>query len=507
MLLALAGCGGSGAVYTLAPPSGGGEVTPPTGNEPFHLSILRDLSGVPTGVRISWQRVDDATIDGYWIYRANGAGDLPDGDPAGHSANRITAQIIPQSGSGTQTLTYDDDFSPPVGNTYYYRMTVVNATHDESDFSNQLSITIAEHDITDITTTAVSIGDQVTIDGHHFGATRNGDQVMFSDHTAAIAVEAASYVTWTDTQIVVTVPYGAADGPLGVVVGGTEVDSADDISYNEPDLTGVSPTEDWVNHSNITLTGTDFGDVQSGNGYNSYVYFGSTQCQSGDIVSWSDAEIVCKVPSAATGMDVDVRVDVAGNQSNTQSFTILPHIDSLTPASGNTGSSVTIGGTNFGATQGGGSVTVSGVNASVGSWGNASITITIPAAAVDGNVIVTRSDTKTTPGVGFDVIPAISGISPARRQVGQQLTISGSGFGNSRGTSTVHFNGGGVNAANYPSWANNQIVVEVPTGAATGTVTVNIVDASVGGNNDSATSSSSVTVVLPPPDMTGVGQL
>lgn len=109
--------------------------------------------------------------------------------------------------------------------------------------------------------------------------------------------------------------------------------------------------------------------------------------------------------------------------------------------------------------------------------------------------------------MGFDVIPAISSISPARRQVGQQLTINGSGFGNSRGTSTVHFNGGGVDAANYPSWANNQIVVEVPTGAATGTVTVNIVDASVGGNNDSATSASSVTVVLPPPDMTGIGQL
>ena len=99
MLLALAGCGGSGAGFTLSPPGGGGEVTPPAGNEPFHLSILRDLSGVPTGVRVSWQRVNDGTIDGYWIYRANGAGDLPDGDPAGHSANRITGQIIPQSGS------------------------------------------------------------------------------------------------------------------------------------------------------------------------------------------------------------------------------------------------------------------------------------------------------------------------------------------------------------------------------------------------------------------------
>jgi hypothetical protein len=511
VLVALAGCGGSGAGFALAPHNNGGGgnggVNPPAPGQPFSLHVLRDASGVPTGVRVSWQRVADDTIDGYWIYRANGAGDLPDGDPAGHSGNRVSGSIIPQSGSGTQTLTYDDNFSPVTGNTYYYRMTVVNATHDESDFSNQLSITIAEHDITNITTTPVGIGDQVTITGHHFGGTRNGDQVFFSDSTAAITVEAASYVSWADTQIVVTVPYGAADGHLGVKVGGTQVDSSQNISYIEPHLTGVNPTEDWVQNSNITLTGDHFGSVQSGNGYNSYVYFGATQCQAGDIVSWADGQVVCKVPAAATGMSTTVKVVVAGNQSATQTFTLLPHINSLSPTSGGTGTSVTITGTNFGSTQGSGSVAVNGVNATVTSWGNASVVISIPAAALDGNVVVTRSDTKTTNGVGFDVVPAISSISPARLQVTQQLTINGSGFGDSQGGSTVHFNGGGVDAADYISWANNQIVVEVPAGAATGTVTVNISDNSVGSNNDSATSGSSVTIVLPPPDLTGVGQL
>jgi hypothetical protein len=509
LLLVLAGCGGAGSGFAVLPHqdvnNGGGN--PQTGNETFSLSVLRDTSGVPTGVRVSWQRVAVDTIDGYWIYRATGVGDLPDGNPAGHESNRVSGSIIPQSGSGTDTLTYDDLFTLDVGDTYYYRMSVVNATHDESDFSNQLSITIAEHDITGITTTAVGIGDQVTIDGHHFGASRNGDQVFFSNHSGAVSVEAASYVSWSDTQIVVTVPYGTADGPLGVSLGGTRVDSADPVNYTEPNLTGISPVEDWVQHDDITLTGNDFGSVQSGNGYNSYVYFGATQCQAGDIVSWADGQIVCKVPAAAAASSVNVKVVVALNESGTQSFTVMPHIGSISPTTGATGTSVTITGTSFGATQGSGSVSVNGVSASITSWANTSVVITIPAAALDGNVVVTRSDAKVTNGVGFDVSPTITSISPARRQVGQQLTINGSGFGNSRGSSTVHFNGGNADVSSYVSWANNQIVVVVPASSATGTVSVNISDNSVGSNNDSATSSSSVTVVLAPPNINGVGQI
>ncbi len=247
--------------------------------------------------------------------------------------------------------------------------------------------------------------------------------------------------------------------------------------------------------------------MQSGNGYNSYVYFGTAQCQPADIVSWVEGQIVCKVPAAATGTNITVKVVVAENESGTQSFLLLPHLNSINPTSGNVGASVTLSGTNFGATQGTGSVRINGVYSSVTSWANSSIVITIPATALDGSIVITRDDTEATNGIGFDVVPAISSISPARRQVTQQLTINGSGFGAARGTSTVHFNGGGVDAATYVSWAHNQIVVEVPAGAATGTVSVNIADNSVGANNDAATSGSSVTVVLAPPDITGIGQV
>src|SRR5205085_10038720 len=122
---------------------------------------------------------------------------------------------IDQSGSGSQTLTFDDTFGPAVGATLYYRMTVVNQTDDESDFSNEENITIAEHTVDDVSQAGGSIGDTVTITGTHFGATRSGDIVYFTaaDGDTDVACAAADYISWSATEIQVKIPYGAADGP------------------------------------------------------------------------------------------------------------------------------------------------------------------------------------------------------------------------------------------------------------------------------------------------------
>jgi len=510
-LLALTGCGGGG-VQSVPGGGDGPTYTPMVSQDGITLGILKDASGVPTGVRISWTRVNVSGVQGYYIYRATTSGALPDGDPSAYSANRIPDEdadgnsMIEQFGSGTDTLTFDNHFSPAVNDVYYYRMTVVNATSDESDFSTQLSITIAQHTITSITTTPVSIGSTVTITGTYFGQDRSSDQVFFTNHGGSTTVEAASYVSWGPTQIQVTVPYGAADGVLGVKVGSATVYSTDNIAFKEPSLTSLSPTEDWVQHNEITLSGADFGPAPGSGGTDSFVYFAATPCQSADIISWNTTEIKVKVPAAATGLTVNVTVDVADNVSGAQSFIILPHTDSHTPTSGTIGTSVTLTGTNYGGTQG--TATVNGVSASITSWSNTQVVLTIPNAAVDGNIVLTRSDAKTTNGVGFDVVPTISSITPLRRKAGEALTINGSGFGDSRGASTVHFNGGsGIDAATYSSWANNQIVVVVPAGAVSGTVTVHISDNSVGSDQDSVTSSSPLAVILPAPDITDIGQL
>jgi len=513
-VLVLAACG-SGAARLPGPPDGGGGGTPQPipGDQPFALSVLRNASGAPSGVRVSWTRVNISGVQGYYLYRATAAGDLPAGDPAGYeSLRRNDGNMISQSGSGTQTLTFDDNFSGDFGEHYWYRMTVVNATTDESDFSGQLDILFTDHSITSITTDPVGIGDEVVITGTHFGQSRGSDHVYFSHHggtTPDVPVANADYISWVDTEIHVRVPYGAADGPLGVKISTTQVNSDDDVAYREPVVTDMNPEEDWVQHNTVTITGTDLGDTTSGNGYESHVYFGSTPTESGDIVSWTSTEIQVLVPAAAEGIEVSVMVSVAGNDSNNDfTFTLLPHVDSITPDHGQTLSEITLGGTNLGAAQGSGTVLVDSIAAAVQSWSNTAVAVTVPAAALDGPVELTRDDAKAANAVLYDVVPAITGYSPTRRMVSEQLTITGSGFGANRGASTVTFNGGGVvvGPAGYTDWTPSQIVVTVPSGASTGTLSVHIDDDDVGANYDDATTQTSVAILLPPPDITDIGQ-
>ncbi len=65
--------------------------------------------------------------------------------------------------------------------------------------------------------------------------------------------------------------------------------------------------------------------------------------------------------------------------------------------------------------------------------------------------------------------PSITNLSPSFGAAGATVTIFGSNFGTSRGSSTVEFNGTAVTT--YNSWGNGEISVVVPS-ATTGTVTV-----------------------------------
>jgi len=69
--------------------------------------------------------------------------------------------------------------------------------------------------------------------------------------------------------------------------------------------------------------------------------------------------------------------------------------------------------------------------------------------------------------------PSISGVSPASGTVGTAVTLSGSNFGTTQGSSTVRF---GTTTATVTSWSASQIVTTVPNvgaGAQAVTVTVN----------------------------------
>ena len=87
------------------------------------------------------------------------------------------------------------------------------------------------------------------------------------------------------------------------------------------------------------------------------------------------------------------------------------------------------------------------------------------------------------------VAPTITSLTPASGPIGTSVTIAGTGFGTTQGTSTVTF--GGISAT-PTSWSNTSIVVPVPSGVALGAIPV-VVSVPGAGTSNSAT----FTVVSP----------
>ncbi|HEX4605188.1 MAG TPA: IPT/TIG domain-containing protein, partial [Candidatus Angelobacter sp.] len=164
----------------------------------------------------------------------------------------------------------------------------------------------------------------------------------------------------------------------------------------------------------------------------------------------------------------------------------VPHINSLTPASGSASTSVTISGTAFGVATG--TVLFNGTTATVSSWNDTSIVATVPAAASTGSVVVTAGGVASN-GVTFTVVlpPSVSTVAPLSGSAGTAVTLSGSNFGAARGTGSVTFNGA---AAGITSWSDTSIVATVPALTASGNIVVTA-------GNGSASNGVSFTVPAP----------
>ncbi|NPV60687.1 MAG: hypothetical protein HPY75_13650 [Actinobacteria bacterium] len=153
-----------------------------------------------------------------------------------------------------------------------------------------------------------------------------------------------------------------------------------------------------------------------------------------------------------------------------------PSITSISPSSGKAGDRVTIAGTCFGAVQAGSKVTFAGgKNAAIVSWSDTSITCSVPAGAVSGDVVVVTAG-GTSNGMRFTIqtpqppAPAITSINPASGKIGDTVVIAGENFGATQGTSSVIF--AGDRKANIVSWSDTSITCNVPAGAVSGDVVV-----------------------------------
>ena len=229
------------------------------------------------------------------------------------------------------------------------------------------------------------------------------------------------------------------------------------ITLRSPTLQSVYPNQGVATDS-VTLTGTGFLAGAT-------VTFGGVAATS--VVVASSTSITCVVPTHALGaVDVVVTNTDTGTGTLASGFTYMAalSVGSVSPTTGQAGTSVTITGTGF---MTGATVTFGGVAATsvvVASSTTMTCVISLHAAgAVD--VVVTNPNSRyTTMTSGFTYttsVVTVGSVSPYIGMVGASATITGSGF---LAGATVTF--GGVAATSVVVASSTTITCVVPTHAA-----------------------------------------
>jgi hypothetical protein len=332
--------------------------------------------------------------------------------------------------------------------------TTVSACTGSICGSTTITVVSADPEIASLSPSSGPVGFSLTIVGSGFGAIQGASTVLLNQ-------SAATVTSWSPTSIVVAVPNDTT-GNIVVEVGGVGSNLVEFTVLPTPLIASVSPTSGDTG-SPVQISGLNFGDTQG----SSTVTVNGTAIT---VTSWSATSITGLVATGAT--TGNVIVTVAGVPSNPLNFTVInvPSIFSLSPALGPAGTFVTIIGADFGPTQGTSTVSFNGTVASVTSWGSTGLTAIVPTGSTTGSVVVNVAGTLSN-GVVFITpgAPNVFSVSPATAPTGWLVTITGTNFGGTQGTSTVSFNG---NLATATSWSPTQIVATVPSAATSGIVTV-----------------------------------
>ncbi len=418
-----------------------------------------------------------------WIWGDNSSGQLGNGTTANSSipvqVSGLTG-VSSVSGGSLHTVVLKNDGSvwawgsnanSQLGdNTTTQRLTSVQvvATGGTGTFNLYLVPVL-----TSITPSGGVPGSIVTLTGSNFVLPASNNTVTF---TAPGGTVNATVTSATPTSLTVTVPTGVATGNVTVTVNGN-TSNGKLFTLSVPVITSLNPAS-GIPGDSITISGTNF-ETTASNNVVTFTSAGGTV--NATITSATSTTLTVTVPAGAvTG---NVTVTSFGSTSNGKLFTLrVPVITSLSPVSGVPGDSITISGANFDTTASNNVVTFTSaggtVNATVTSATSTTLTVTVPAGAVTGNVTVTAFGSTSNAKLFTTLTPVITAITPGSGIIGDIATITGVNFSPTAADNTVLFTsaGGTVNATVISSTSTSLSVV-VP-GGITGNVSVQ-----VGGNS------------------------
>jgi uncharacterized repeat protein (TIGR01451 family) len=303
----------------------------------------------------------------------------------------------------------------------------------------------------------------VSIEGANFVS--NGTTVIFPGVSNRIR---ATYVA--ATEVSVTVPVGAGDGPITVITSaGTNVSTTNFLASDLPSISSFSPTAAAIGAMVNIFGGNFFAGAA--------VKFGSVTAGSVSIVSTT--EITAEGPSGAVTGPITVRTS-DGSATTTSNFLTGagPIITGFSPAEGAVNTYVTISGLNLSDVTG---VTFNGVSEYITGVSDTNLQVNLTSNPGTGPIKVTTSTASFTTSTNFtnSTAPLITDFNPTLGPPGSFVTIDGLNF---TGTPTVRF--GSTTAASrlvgetqisatVPSIAAGNYAIEVTTGSGSFTTSSN----------------------------------
>ncbi len=169
-------------------------------------------------------------------------------------------------------------------------------------WSNAVSFNISAATISNVSPNSGVPGTQVTITGSGFGASQDGGQVWLGTANGVVR-------SWGDSTVVAVVASGSRSGNAQILQNGV-VSNAVPFTVNTLEITSVTPSS-GATGTTVTITGNGFGSSPG------TVLLGSA---SGDVISWSNTQVVATV--AATAVTGVARIEQNGVWSNAVSFTV-----------------------------------------------------------------------------------------------------------------------------------------------------------------------------------------
>lgn len=269
---------------------------------------------------------------------------------------------------------------------------------------------------------------------------------------------------------------GRLNGPVAVsqtdTTGAANVSNNNLVLVSRPAISGVSPNRPTTGQT-VTVSGSGFAfaGLPAAPSVSGIFSGGGGTCATRSPLALGDTSVSFAAPSAYCNGTLAVSFTVLTNTDpNAPAYATITlpagPIDiaaaarGLSPASAVPGTRVTVSGSGFGTA---GSAAIGGL-AAPSSWQDTAVTVTVPAEASSGSLVLHRgADGAVIEAGNLTVQSQVTGLSPPAAAVGDSVTISGAGFGAQPGAVLL-----GSVPLTVTGWAPTSITASIPPGAVSG---------------------------------------